>query len=101
MKTNFYKNILKYCYFNTFSVFLDSLLMFLKGEEIKDRKGGKRRVHGKVNCLYSQYFMHKPRSTALGPNCSCRGWSPLKALILATLKCSRLCLVSIDKKLRY
>lgn len=52
MKINFYKNILKYCYFNIFFVFLDSFLMFLKGEEIKDRKGGKRRVYGKVNCLY-------------------------------------------------
>lgn len=42
MKKDFSKNILKYWYLNTFSIILGSLLMFSKGEEIKDLKEGKK-----------------------------------------------------------
>lgn len=61
--------------------------MFLKGEEIKEMKEGKRIALGRVDCLYSQKCIHKACSRPLSPNCSHPGYSPLKGLILATVKC--------------
>lgn len=46
MERDFYENILKHCNFNTFSIFLDSPLMLLKGQEIKDLKEEEREHSG-------------------------------------------------------
>lgn len=67
----FLKIVLKDCYFNTFSILLYSLLIFLKGEKIKDLKEGKRRELGESPVYAPNSLSHKTCLGALLPNYSC------------------------------